>query len=784
MSSKALGCDPAPAMPGAGRSPATSAELRRTSWPTPWPPPRFGRSEEPPPAASHGPHLGAAAPPATPPSPSPLRVGREPWATASGSTWEVCGATAPPAPEPAARRGTAWPEVAPSDVGLHLPEQKWEPRAFGRAAASAEVEGRLFGLAMRFQAVQLVFAPLLAWQEHAAGRRPKREGGRRQRAAVALRTWHLRARRARFQRPLPLLRVLARLAYARVRIAWDGLREPLLGLRRARLALVLHSAASRRLALLHAHRALLRRAFTGLLTGRAAAAPGAGVGTAVCRKPLREGAGAGDDTLCVQRAGLRRWLRATMMDAPREQHLEQRRRAALLLLLRNWTRNATALRWRVLTLQRRALAAFQRLRTQAAAAGEERRRGAPPAAAVAALGPQGPGGVSVAEVLRRGWRRWRSAMAADPWVPPPSGRRPPNVAAALLRIAAEVEEVLQVARADGALGEDPPHLVLLERALESFGRLGDLRSAAAASSQSGSQSPPEIPQTPPMGLGAGHRTPPPLAASLPPPASKGAAQPRRTPLLASAASSVISQADAHPWPWSPPRPHVGITLPSAATAAEVPAAASGVPTSPGPAPTPQQGQLSQGQVTPHPSTASSPQRWRQRPGAVLRGEPEEAPTQTRQSPAATAASAVPSPGSGSLVATLAGPAGASPLSASPAGASPSGASPSPARPQRRWSGASCPALEPEVAVTSRRPLATPEGRAAEPSWPATSSMPKAEHLAAGAQAQAEAEAGPTTTVQSLSDCRDVELVASHHIDSNDVADYWQLRRRIRLGGGQ
>jgi len=111
-----------------------------------------------------------------------------------------------------------------------------------------------------------------------------------------------------------------------------------------------------------------------------------------------------------------------------------------LLLLHSLTQNASALRHRVRTLQLRCFNAM-RCRSEASEVSAE----APwPRADVAAVESDHRGlrGMSVAEVLRKGWHRWHFAVSFGEWRP--LCRRPENVAELLQSLNEEIHVALLV----------------------------------------------------------------------------------------------------------------------------------------------------------------------------------------------------------------------------------------------------------------------------------------------------------------------------------------------------
>eukprot|EP00445_Apocalathium_hangoei_P041915 CAMPEP_0203977000 /NCGR_PEP_ID=MMETSP0359-20131031/101395_1 /ASSEMBLY_ACC=CAM_ASM_000338 /TAXON_ID=268821 /ORGANISM="Scrippsiella Hangoei, Strain SHTV-5" /LENGTH=756 /DNA_ID=CAMNT_0050915209 /DNA_START=1 /DNA_END=2268 /DNA_ORIENTATION=- len=336
---------------------------------------------------------------------------------------------------------------------------------------------RLAVLASQFYALWLIFRPLHAWHHQAMSRSGKRHVERRQRATLTLRFWHLRAQVSRFRHELPLLRVLVRLVYGSLKVAWSGLCRPLQQQRRvvreALLLKVLHSRMRHSMALCHLKKSLLQRALGGFWLSleearRSGLRPPVGGqcrggGGGASRAAEDEGDGAKQGVLLrVQQESWRRWCRAVEMDQPREAILDRRRQASLLFLLRSRALSSVALRFRVAALERRAFLAMRSCAEEGAEHGDPRSRRAAhcPRHAGRERGArtgssdalqQGLRGTSVAEVLRKGWCRWRCAVSAGLWVVSPEERRPANIAAAFAQLADAVAE----ARRGGPLPDSP-----------------------------------------------------------------------------------------------------------------------------------------------------------------------------------------------------------------------------------------------------------------------------------------------------------------------------------------
>jgi len=315
-----------------------------------------------------------------------------------------------------------------------------------RLSSTTSTSDHLHSLLQRRLQVLLASQHLSAWRSHAASQRPKRHAERRQRVAMALRKWHCRVRNRCFKRELPLLQVLARVTYAVLRTAWNGLRSPP-SARCCAIMLVLRGCAQRSLAQCHRRRALLARALAALWREAVATATDAmAAQTALqcdAHSPVErcvlDATGCkrhqGSVLLQVQRLSWQRWRRATLMELNAVQYQGKRRQAMMLLLLRNLTQNASALRHRVRTLQLCCFNAMRR-RSEASEASAEV-PGLRVEIASAALHCRGLRGMSVAEVLRKGWRRWRFAKSVGEWCPLPR-RRPEHVSVLLQSLNEEI----------------------------------------------------------------------------------------------------------------------------------------------------------------------------------------------------------------------------------------------------------------------------------------------------------------------------------------------------------
>ncbi|OLP91469.1 hypothetical protein AK812_SmicGene26839 [Symbiodinium microadriaticum] len=115
--------------------------------------------------------------------------------------------------------------------------------------------------------------------------------------------------------------------------------------------------------------------------------------------------------LRVQQEGFLRWWRAIRMDLGKEELAEQRRKAALLVLLRQRSQSMIAVRHYVAALQRKAVSGFQRAADEEAISRRLSRRAKSRRANRASHRTHvGLRGMSAAEVMRKGWRRWRYAV--------------------------------------------------------------------------------------------------------------------------------------------------------------------------------------------------------------------------------------------------------------------------------------------------------------------------------------------------------------------------------------
>jgi len=446
-----------------------------------------------------------------------------------------------------------WPPPSSfaSSVGPWCPATTTPGKAGRTMAVAPGLELELLQLARRFRLLRIVASSFLSWQKEALRKRPKRHNERRQRLCLALRCWQRRS--GRHSRAIaclvratqaPLHRALVRLQqpvlFRRGKAA------------RAALLEIIHRRTQHCLAQCWFAKVLLRSAFVVWRPSASGGmrrqepeqsseepegerlpsspfvlsdsfdarsqAPGGNAAPVgkhrlnelrqaetwqssslphsrdACSRqvpgPPEPAASQPRSVLLrVQQEGFLRWWRAVRMDLGREELAEQRRKAALLVLLRQRSQNMIAFRHYVAVLQRKALSGFQH------AADEAMSRRRPVSAKSrcangASRRSQGLRGMSVAEVLHKGWRRWRFAVSSGQRVVCEL-ERPANVTLKLCRIASEIDScrskaqvldpctpLLRSARVDEdstirpdtteAAPEVPEHLRLLEQALAAF----------------------------------------------------------------------------------------------------------------------------------------------------------------------------------------------------------------------------------------------------------------------------------------------------------------------------
>ncbi|CAJ1421881.1 unnamed protein product, partial [Effrenium voratum] len=420
-------------------------------------------------------------------------------------------------------------ETAP-DVSFQAPKEE-ERAVIYASQAKAEPSARVssssisqrISLARRYFELRLASVPFMRWRAKALSQRPKRHCERRQRLSLALRLWRLRGRRRRLGRRLWLPQLLAAVAGSALRAGFRQLQQPLLHLRldlvRARLLQIIHGRTQLSLAVSWWKQVQLRSAFAGwgfacrrlrsapevsipslsdadaspfMLEDEALARPRLPpppeLAPPARRRPESSLAKQAKSEkpplnvfLRVQQEGFSRWWRATSMDLSGEELLARQRRGALLVLLQSRLRNSMAMQHYVASLLHKALEAFC---SQDVEVSVRRHR---------ARGRQverpGLRGMSAGEVMRKGWQRWRYAVAAGHQVLAPNPGRPPNVTLALCRIAGEIQACRKAGVTEGARRKrrmalpapppessrppeaettEPPHLALLQKALAGF----------------------------------------------------------------------------------------------------------------------------------------------------------------------------------------------------------------------------------------------------------------------------------------------------------------------------
>lgn len=230
--------------------------------------------------------------------------------------------------------------------------------------------GRLSALSRRFSAIKLIAIPLQAWREFTAERKPKRDLQFKREIALKLRLWQLRIRWSRYRCELLLLRAVSRPAQRSLRVAWDrlrGLPSPELKrkLRRLKLAKVVHSRVLQGISTCQYARSLLRRALGSFWILAAAARSRGALGSKRSRRASLYGAALDDldhgpQTVLVQlqHKCWQRWCRNTMMHLGPLEFEQEQRKAKILLLMRDRTRSAIAMSFRVWRLLHRSFEAF------------------------------------------------------------------------------------------------------------------------------------------------------------------------------------------------------------------------------------------------------------------------------------------------------------------------------------------------------------------------------------------------------------------------------------------
>lgn len=394
-----------------------------------------------------------------------------------------------------------WPPPSSfaSSVGAwcSAPEATARPEA-GRTTAPAvapRLELELVQLVRRFRLLRIVASSFLSWQKEALRKRPKRHNERRQRLCLALRCWQRRGgcrRRA--------IASLVRAAQAPLHRAFVRLQQPVLFRRgkvaRAALLEIIHRRTQRCLAQCWFAKVLLRSAFvvwrpapmqrqelsgepeeerlpsspfvlsdSAFSRSQAAGGNAPGVGTRrlnelhqaetwqssslphspdsrsrqVPGPPKPVASQPRSALLRVQQEGFLRWWRAIRMDLGKEELAEQRRKAALLVILRQRSQSMIAVRHYVAALQRKAVSGFQRAADEEAISRRLSRRAKSRRANRASHRTHvGLRGMSAAEVMRKGWRRWRYAVLSGQRVVC-QFERPANVTLKLCQIASEID---------------------------------------------------------------------------------------------------------------------------------------------------------------------------------------------------------------------------------------------------------------------------------------------------------------------------------------------------------
>lgn len=397
-------------------------------------------------------------------------------------------------------------------------------------------------LARRYYRLRLLSVPFAQWHFRAVSKRPKRRNEETQRLCLALRTWRRKSRRPRLGRSLVKL-VLGRLRHAFLQLQGPVLQRRL-QLAKAMMLKILHRQTRLRMAAVWWQQVQLRSAFLSWSEalgprrfGRLPAPPKdvdvASMSSVDLVRPsaapfvLRSGWGSADAQweeavvgersqqirqrrlhrssrevqqevedgplnflLRVQQEGFRRWWRATCMDISAKELLLQRQRAAILVLLRQRTQHAMAMAHLVWSLLEKAFRGFSSGVVEDSddpprRASQRVRRGRKNV-------ERGLRGTSLGEVLRKGWRRWRYAVAVGHQVVAPMLHRP-NVSLVLGEIAAEIAGLRKVAtgarkakpkralpppevgtkntmvatRATEEVGESA-HLIFLQKALAGF----------------------------------------------------------------------------------------------------------------------------------------------------------------------------------------------------------------------------------------------------------------------------------------------------------------------------
>ena len=351
-------------------------------------------------------------------------------------------------------------------------------------------------LARRYHRLRLISTPFAQWHWKVVSKRPKRRNEETQRLCLSLRTWRRRVRRP----PRQLAETLARLLSRRMHDAFLQLQQPVLEKRlqlaRAAMLKILHYRIMLRMATTWWQQVHLRSAlqiwFSETRTDsrrRHLPAPPDQIWVSSDTQEVYKDApfiiGDGnsqreafelprerrnhlpsamprslrakhafleveDDRpqhllLRVQQEGFRRWWRVACMDTSAKELLVQRQRAAILVLLRQRVQNAMAFNHMVYSLQSKAFKGLQCDFSDSQDLPEDQRH-VRRVVLRKRTERKGLRGTSMGEVLRKGWRRWRYAVAAGLRVTT-SSCRPANLTLALCRIATEIAEHQQARQA-------------------------------------------------------------------------------------------------------------------------------------------------------------------------------------------------------------------------------------------------------------------------------------------------------------------------------------------------
>lgn len=406
----------------------------------------------------------------------------------------------------------------------------------------------LSSLVRQYHDLRLVSGFFMQWHSKAVQKRPKRRKERLQRICLALRWWRKRCGATPVGQGAEKL---AQLVAARRRHGFLQLQQPLLHerLQRARALLlqIIHRRTQLQMATLWWQQVHLRSAWQSWRADagrphppavgsesmevsvetrgapfvleatppshREAPRPSSGASTPRGDRPRPSTARLPRSTardlpdrpenflLRVQQAAFRRWWHASCMKLSHEELVEERRRAALLVLIRQKALNAMAWQHWVASLQRKAFESLLHEDSQEDGRTRRHHRRRP------SRTRPGLRGTSIGEVLQKAWQRWRYTVAAGLQVlGPPLRVHSPHVALALCHIASEIaaqraralqapstaSPILRVQRpraleapsfnlleqlpeelfADEAIPVAEPSLVFLQQALASFSSRG------------------------------------------------------------------------------------------------------------------------------------------------------------------------------------------------------------------------------------------------------------------------------------------------------------------------